>query len=135
MMSITQDEPMGCAVACVAFVLRKNYRQARKLFANPEHAVARGYYCRETCAALRAAGKSYEYGRYTPKRKAILKKAGTIVFVQRSGKYPAGHFLVKAGKGWMNPWINLPSMTPAKAGFQKRLPGKPGWIVYPAKGQ
>jgi len=60
----------------------------------------------------------------------LLNQNGAIVFVERSKKYPAGHYLIKTKKGWMNPWINFPNISSAKSGFQKVLPGKAQWIIY-----
>lgn len=57
-------------------------------------------------------------------------KSGTIVFIAKSKKYPEGHYLLKTSKGWMNPWVNFPEITPARAGFQKRLPGKVVWVMH-----
>ena len=62
--------------------------------------------------------------------KNLLNRNGTIVFIERSKKYPAGHYLVKTEKGWMNSWINFPNISPTKSGFQKVLPGKAQWIIY-----
>lgn len=41
-----------------------------------------------------------------------------------------GHYILRTKKGWMNPWINYPSISPARAGFQKRLPGEVQWILF-----
>ena len=121
---------MGCGVACVAYILKTGYNHAKKVFVHPEYACSRGYYCKEICEALKSKKKEYGYSRYGSKKKALLNIDGTIVFIGNSKQYPAGHFLVKAEKGWMNPWINFPLIIPAKSGFQKNLPGKAQWILY-----
>jgi hypothetical protein len=65
---------------------------------------------------------------------SYLKVPGTIVYVEKSIKYPLGHYLVKTKQGvWMNPWKNFPSIAPAKSAFQKRLPGTPLYAIYPIK--
>ena len=61
----------------------------------------------------------------------MLNTEGVIVFIERSKKYPAGHYVIKTKKGWMNSWINFPNIFPAESGFQKDLPGKAQWIIYP----
>jgi len=122
---------MGCAVACVASLAGKSYNKTLGLFAHPKYASTRGYYCKEICEALKLEGINYTWKKLTPKTKGLLKKHGIIVFVARSKKYPAGHFLLNTNKGWMNSWINYPSIRPAKAGFQKQLPGKAQWILFP----
>lgn len=37
---------------------------------------------------------------------------------------PFGHYLIRFNNQWIDPWINLPNKN-IKAGFRKRLPGKP----------
>ena len=122
---IAQEHPMGCAVACVASLLGISYRDAWKLFGNPELSM-RGIYCPGICRALGNAGKEYSYSRLASAEEI---KPGAIVFIEKGGKYPCGHYLLKTERGWMNPWINFPNITPAKAGFSKKLPGKPQWVL------
>lgn len=131
MKSITQEEIMGCGIACVAVALNKSYKLTKKLFDNPEYASTRGYYCREIINVLNRKGKNYTFKKINKKDEIMLKKEGVIVFIERSKKYPAGHYLIKTKKGWMNPWINFPKISLAKSGFQKNLPGKAQWIVCP----
>ena len=123
---VTQEHPMGCAVACVASLTGKTYRRALELFIHPEYASSRGYYCQEICDALSSAGYSYAWKKARPH----LIDDRTIVFIARSKAYPQGHFLLKTKRGWMNPWGNYPCIKPAKALFQKDLPGKLEWIIY-----
>ena len=130
MKSITQEESMGCSIACVAMALNKSYKSTKKLFDNPEYALTRGYYCREVVKALNKKEKDYVFSKINEKNKSLLKNEGIIVFIKRSKKYPAGHYLIKTKKGWMNPWINFPNISPAKSGFQKNFPGKVQWIIY-----
>ena len=132
MESITQEEPMGCGIACVAVILNKSYQSKRELFDNPEYASTRGYYCREMIKVLNKNFDNYTFSKAS-KNKDLLKKEGVIVFIERSRKYPAGHYLVKTKKGWMNPWINYPNIAPARSGFQIVLPGKAQWIIYQEK--
>ncbi len=122
---IPQEHPMGCAVACVASLLGIKYQEAWRLFGKPELSL-RGIYCPQICRALSNAGRDYSYSRLTGTEQI---KHGAIVFIEKNGKYPCGHYLLKTKRGWMNPWINFPIITPAKAGFSKRLPGKPKWIL------
>ena len=127
--SVTQEDPAGCAIACVAAVLRTSYRSAKRLFECPEHASSRGFYCREIVHALNKKQAGYTFSKVSEKNKQLLKEMGCTVFIEKSRKYPLGHFLVKTKKGWMNPWINFPSITPAQSGFQQKLPGKPKWVI------
>ncbi len=127
---ILQEEPSGCGICCVAFALNKSYVQAKKLFAHPEYASLRGYYCRDLVKALKKGGLKYTYAKVRKSNKKLLQKPGTIVFIRRSVKHPQGHYVIRAKNFWMNPWKNFPMMISVKAGFQKRLPGKAQWIIY-----
>lgn len=130
--SVTQKHGAGCAVACVAWVLNISYDAALKLFSRPKHAIDRGFLCREIVSALNKGGYHYAYCKAIDSTKKLAAIPGVIVFVARSKKYPIGHFLARAPEGsWMNPWINFPCIASAESGFQKRLPGKAQWIVYP----
>lgn len=127
---MTQKHGAGCAVACVAYILNTTYDKALTLFKKPEQAISRGYFCREIVIALQKGKKDYSY------KKAISSNVPpySIVFIERSKKYPLGHYLLKTEDGsWMNPWINFPCIASAESGFQKRLPGKAQWIISPLK--
>ena len=125
---VTQEQGMGCAVACVASLLEISYKKALQLFKNKKGASTRGYYCPEICSALKKAGKNYKWQKVT---KSNRIRTGTIVFIKRSNIYPEGHFLLKTPKGWMNPWINYPNINPAKGGINKKLPGKAEYVIFP----
>ena len=131
MKPVVQEHPMGCAVACVASLCGISYKSALRRFKKPEHAWGRGYYCREICAAL---GKENFMYAYFPKsvfaKRGVRIPVGTIVFIARSKKHVYGHFLLKTPRGWMNSWVNEPVMTPVKAAFERRLPGRAQWIIY-----
>ena len=126
--AVVQEQPMGCAVACVASLLGTSYTKALGLFADKTAAVSRGYYCAEICRALSQHGRDYAWRKAAPSDRA---RAGDIVFVSPSRRYPAGHFLLKTSRGWMNPWVNFPRITPAKAGFERGLPGRAAWVISP----
>ena len=130
MKSVTQEDLMGCGIACVAIVLNKSYKSTKRLFDNPEYASTRGYYCPELISVLNKKLENYVFAKVSEKNKKLIDQNGTIVFIERNKKYPTGHHLIKTNKGWMNPWINFPQIKPAKSGFQRKLPGKAQWIVY-----
>jgi len=131
MKAVAQEDLAGCAVACAAFVLGITYGKALKLF-DSKGAGKSGYYCREIVEALGRAGKKYSFAYVKPGKRMLLKRPMCIVFVKKSGKYPLGHYLARAGCGlWMNPWVNFPKIKGVKAGFQKSLPGKAQYVVYP----
>ena len=126
---ITQEDPMGCGVACVASLIGISYEEAQKFF-KENHSVTRGYYLKEILEALSRKNLNYKFRKITDKTKKFISKKGSIVFIKRSKKYLSGHYLLKTSKGWMNPWANYPKINPAQAGFNKRLPGEAQWIIY-----
>lgn len=129
---VTQEHAFGCAVACVAYITGKSYKNALKLFRHPEYAATtRGYYCREIVKALKNAGFDYDYCYAKPSKRKLLSLNNIIVFIARCKRYPTGHYLAYKNKKCMNPWINFPSIIPARSGFSKSLPGKAQWIIFP----
>lgn len=129
--SVTQKHALGCAVACVAYILNISYKKAHEFFKNPNYATTRGYYCREIVKALENAGLRYGYRYVKSSKRKLLSLDNIMVFIKRSKKYPGGHYLVYRNKKWMNPWINFPYINPAKSGFSEKLPGKVQWLIYP----
>lgn len=128
--SVTQEDMMGCGIACVAFVLGKSYAFTKKLFDKPDKSALRGFLCSELVKGLKKGGRRYAYAKVGPKNKSLLNKSGTIVFLKRDKKFPSGHYIVRGENGWMNPWINFPCVIPAKSGFEKKIPGESQWIIY-----
>ena len=131
--SITQEDSFGCGVACVAWITNKSYKRAKKeYFKDANSASIFGYLCRDLVAALAKAKKQYSY-KYVKGR--LRFRDGYIIFIKRSKRYPAGHYFVKTGKGWMDPWINFDyrnaEVNRANSGFRKRLPGKPIYVISP----
>lgn len=131
MKAIKQEDPYGCGAACVASVLNISYQEVLNLFTDGRSKSREvGFYCREMVGALEKKGLTYEY-RYIKKRiRNKIYRTGTIVFVQRSKRYPAGHYLARIDDKWMDPWINFPAIN-VKAGFRKRLPERPIYAILP----
>ncbi len=129
MKPITQEAPIGCAVACSASLAGLSYKQMRIYFDNGRvKEQTSGFYNRDIVSALskiKILAKAYSIKRWGNRK----IKIGVIVFIERSKGYPVGHYLLKTKRGWMNPWINYPNVNPAKAGFQKTLPGKVRWVI------
>lgn len=130
---VTQNHGMGCAVACVASVLRMSYQKALALFEKPENAWTVGYFCPEIVAALEKGGMEYSFKAVLNSHDPVLKTPGTIVFTEISKAYPFGHYLLKTKKGWMNPWINCPEIAPAKSALVPKLPAKPTYAIFSIK--
>ncbi len=131
MKTVSQKDPLGCSVACVASVAGLDYNKTRNLFKNPRYAKKKGYYCKEIVEALKRLDLDYAYNYLKPNKKSFLKTRKCIVFIKRSKKYPAGHFLARGLENlWMDPWINFPK-EPIKSGWRRKLPGKAIYVIYP----
>lgn len=133
MTPITQKHLYGCCAACVAFAVNKEYEEVIDLLAQ-EKANTKGFYCKDLVVALKNYGLSYRYKHVKYNIRNKIKKEGVIVFIAKSQKYPYGHFLIRHGGRWVDPWINLvldPNISNARSGFRTRLPGKAKRIIYP----
>lgn len=129
MKPIAQEHPFGRGVACVAFVLSTSYQCSLKLFNAGKNKVnTKGFLCREIVNILNNAGLNYHYKYVSSKIREKIYTSRTIVFIKRSKKYPAGHYLVRKNNKWMDPWINFPHKN-IKAGFRARLPGRPIYAI------
>ena len=128
---IKQENPFGCAVACVASVLGIDYQEVLNLFSGGRNkAKTTGFYCKEIVEVLENEGLRYEYKYIKPKVRKKIYQHRVIIFLRRSKKYPEGHYLCRIGKRWMDPWFNFPAEK-REAGFRKRLPEKPIYLIYP----
>ena len=131
--SITQEFDYGCGIACFAFALQITYKQAETLLGAKQAASTR-FWVKDLTAALSNAGKIY-HAKYVKLRlRKDIYDEGTIVLIRRSKHYPAGHYLIRHGNQWMDPWINLPfnkDINKAQSGFRKRLPGSPMYALFP----
>jgi ABC-type bacteriocin/lantibiotic exporter with double-glycine peptidase domain len=130
MKPIKQEDGLGCAVACIAFVLNIKYQKALTLFKNGERRVNKeaNFYCPELVNILNSFGLKYRYKKLKKNNESKIYKEKSIVFIKRSKKYPYGHFLSRYNGFWMDPWINLPNKN-IKAGFRKRLPERPTYVI------
>ncbi len=128
---VKQEDSFGCGVACVASILNISYQKALSLFKNGERkAKETGFYCREIVEVLGRGGLKYDYKYIKPKVRKKIYESGAIIFLGRSKKYPEGHYLSRVGNMWMDSWINFP-LKKQKAGFRRRLPEKPIYVIYP----
>lgn len=131
MKPIKQESQLGCAVACVAYLLNIPYREALRLFSDGKRkAETVGFICKEIIFALKSKGLNYKYKYLKEKYRQKIYKLNSIVFLRRSKKYPAGHYLCRASDKWMDPWVNFPD-SKIEAGFRKKLPEKPIYFIYP----
>ena len=120
MKSVTQKHTMGCGIACVAYILGKTYAEVLSK-TKKKNASTCGYSFLDLVLLLKKFKRNYKI--CLPGKKV---KENTIVFI---GCLPQGHYLVKTKKGWMNPWVNHPVISPAKSGFEKKLHGEIAWVI------
>lgn len=127
---VRQEDPMGCGVACVAFLLGKSYQQTLKLFPQgKKRAMTVGFTVKMVRTALMSSKESYKQSYLWPTIRHLIYQNGSIVYLKHSKKFPYGHYIARSNGIWMNPWINLPEK-PIKAGFQKRLPEQPSFVIF-----
>lgn len=131
MKAIKQEDGLGCAVACVAFVLSIPYSEALTLFADGKRRVKEeaNFYCPELVKILHNAGHNYSWKKLSKNNLELIKRDYSIIFIKKSKNHPYGHFLARYNEKWMDPWINLPERN-IDAGFRNKLPGEPTYIVY-----
>ena len=132
--SVTQEFEYGCGVACFAFVLGITYKKAAELLGEVQ-ANSERFWIKDLNAALNKHGLSYERKYVKPHIRPLLEVDGAIVLIGRSKTYATGHYLVRHGGMWMDPWINMPKnkgINKAKSGYRKHLPGVPKYVIYPA---
>lgn len=130
---IVQKDPYGCGIACVAFILNKEYFETLNLTKDGSFkAKNSGFSCKDLVMILRKEQKEYRYKYISTKLKKKIYNNYTIVFIKRSKRYPSGHYLCRYNKQWMDPWLNFQvnlNINKAKSGFRKRLPSKPIYMI------
>jgi ABC-type bacteriocin/lantibiotic exporter with double-glycine peptidase domain len=130
--SISQKHNLGCGAACLAFLLNISYDKVVNYFGEKK-LNNEGLYLKEMIKFLKKYGYEGDYKYLKPKLKRKIYKSGTIVFIKRDKNYPYGHYFVRDNKKWFDSWINFleeKNIKNAKAGFRKRLPGKPIYALF-----
>lgn len=130
--SITQELEYGCGVACFAFVCDITFQQAVVVLGR-KYSVKHGWKPSDLVRVLDSRGLQYK-NKYVRKKANLSYPNGTIVLIERSLKYPVGHYLVRHDDTWMDPWINLPddcSLDHAVSGFRDQLPGRAMYALVP----
>ena len=126
---VAQRHEYGCGAACVAFVTNDSYENVvNKL--GTRNAISKGFYCKELVSVI---GEGYSFGYIKTSMRKRIYVDNVIVFIKRSKRYPAGHYLARHNNQWMDPWINFnqtKDIRYTKAGFRKRLPGKPIYYIF-----
>lgn len=130
---------MGCGVACVANRLGISYAEALRLFDNPEEAKTIGYKCKYVVEALHRAGCDVRLHHIKQSDRVATANGshpiaeGAIVLLERSESYPYQHYLLRAGDGWCDPWVNMhddADVSGSRVGIRAVLPGLPYYAIY-----
>jgi ABC-type bacteriocin/lantibiotic exporter with double-glycine peptidase domain len=129
---LAQKDNFGCGLACIAFLTNQTYEKVVNDLGRKK-AKTKGFYCREITVYLKKLGYQTEFHYLNKKWRNKIYQDKTIVFIRRSKKYPYGHYLIRYQNYWMDSWINFQKnkdIKNAKAGFRKKLPGKPIYGIF-----
>jgi hypothetical protein len=130
---IIQQNEYGCGVACFAFSLNLTYLQAAKILGQRQTKSER-FYVKDLVGQLNLIKKGYIHKYVKPKILPRIYQEGVIVLVARSKLHPTGHYLVRHGGLWMDPWMNLSKckqISKAAGGYRKRLPSRAMYAIFP----
>jgi len=131
--TITQKDAMGCGAACVAFATNKPYTDIVAQLGKTK-AETVGFRLKELVDILNKYGLRYKSTHIHRVAKKSIYHDGVIVFIKKSKHYPYGHYLIRHGGRWADPWINLVAdrdIINAKSGYRRKLTGEVQWIIYP----
>ncbi len=124
---------MGCGAACVAMAVGQSYEQTVTLLGK-DKARTVGFRLKELRLLLNDSGLLYKSTHANRVDLNELNAEGAIVFIKRSKTYPYGHYLIRVGEKWGDPWINLvenKNLSEAYSGYRDSLPGEPQWVLLP----
>ena len=144
-----QKDINGCGIACIANLLSLSYGEVKTDFENRFYKIDRGVNIADMVRYLDTKGLKYkskffkrgnnlQSGKVLSgaelERDKYSKILGSITLIIKSEKYPIGHYLLRIRDGWIDPWIDLPSIDRVRAGVRDRLPDDPWYVLYPIEG-
>jgi len=127
----------GCGIACLANLLEQSYEEVKADFENSFYKIDRGIKVFDLVLYLKYRGRLYQSEFFNPKNididKAIKTAStiGSITLIHKSSIYPVGHYLLRTAEGWVDSWINFPSINNVHSGIRDILPGNPWYILIP----
>ena len=134
---VTQEDSLGCGVACIAYILGITYKKALTLFETPSKAQNKGYTVKELANVLNKVSNTIYKTKYVGRSENLTILSETIIYCKKCPEFQFGHYLVKTSDGYMDPFINLKDasgdVTLAKSGFRKSIAEKVVLIVFPTK--
>lgn len=136
---VHQKDMNGCGIACLANLLNKPYDSVKKDFEKKFYPINKGVMCFDMVKYLNSLDKNYKLKfinqnpRHFNKVEAekFPKLQNSITLIYKSKKYPIGHYLLRTKNGWVDPWLNYPSIDKVHAGLRKKLPNNAWYVIYP----
>ncbi len=99
--SVTQESDYGCGVTCFAFACNISYQQA-VLELGRERTVKFGWRPSDLVKELNYYGLNYKNSYVRKHNQPQEYPESTIILIERSSKYPVGHYLIKDNQYWIN---------------------------------
>lgn len=136
-----QKDLNGCGVACLANLLQQDYDLVKKEFEKKFYNIKKGVNVSDLVRFLEIKNLKYKNKFFNQNKKYKLKPLeaqkyskvfGSITLIFKNEKYPIGHYLLRVKNGWVDPWVNYPSIDNVHAGIIKKLPGDPWYVIYPS---
>ncbi len=133
-----QKDINGCGIACLANLLDKPYDKVKQDFEKKFYSIKNGIKVFDMVKYLNGLGLKYDLKFFNQNPKHVNKleadnfsrKFNSITLIAKSDKYPVGHYLLRTKKGWVDSWINLPSIDNVKSGVRKTLPNNPWYVIF-----
>lgn len=133
---IHQHDLNGCGVACLANLLDQGYEETKTEFEKHFYKIDRGIKVFDLVKFLHFKGLSYSskffnHNKFNAKEAdSFSRLPNSITLIRKNEKYPVGHYLLRVENGWIDPWINYPSIDNVHADLRKELPGDPWYVLY-----
>lgn len=135
-----QKDLNGCGIACIANLLDKPYDWVKKDFEKKFYTIEKGIKIFDIVNYLKTHKLEYKSRFFNQNKKHKSNKAdagkfskiqNSITLIAKNEKYPIGHYLLRTGRGWVDPWYDFPSIHKVRAGIRKTLPADPWYVLYP----
>lgn len=135
-----QKDLNGCGIATLANLLNENYDEIKKDFEKKFYTIESGINIADMVRYLKTKGLNYKSKFFNQNKKYKYNKTegdkyskieNSITLIAKSEKYPVGHYLLRTRNGWVDPWIDLPSIDKVRAGIRKTLPNNAWYVLYP----
>lgn len=125
-----QHDLNGCGIACLANLLNEEYIDVRYDFEKLFYQIDKGIKVFDLVKFLSSKGYRYsnKFFNHNNYNKSEAYKFANIInsitLIRKNDKYPVGHYLLRVENGWIDPWLNYPSIDNVHAGVRKELPAQ-----------